>query len=310
VYPRKTFQQCLTSSLPYIVASRINKSLIQNLNKDAYPVLLEGIHCSGILPLLRKDKKIALRLHNNEADYYAGLAHAETHPLRNLYYSMEANRLARYQKALPHDVACAALSHSDISYFEDRLGWNKMKFVPLFIPWQQIEFKEGTGSYCLYHGNLSVAENSAAVKWLLRYVFAGMNIYFIVAGKAPDAKLRKEIAKYANASLIADPTDEKLTALIENAQVNLLPSLNRTGVKLKLLHALFKGRHCVTNSAGVAGSGLEAIVHVCEDAAGLKALLSKLMLQPFTTGEKEQRQALLQLYNNTENAAALSAWIC
>jgi hypothetical protein len=223
---------------------------------------------------------------------------------------MEANRLARYQKALPHDITCAALSRSDLSYFEDRLGWNKMKFVPLFIPWQQLEIKEGTGSYCLYHGNLSVAENSAAVKWLLRHVFAEMNILFVVAGKAPDAKLRKEIAKYPNTSLVADPSDEELEELIKNAQVNLLPSLNRTGVKLKLLHALFKGRHCVANSAGVGGSGLDAIVHICEDAAGLKALLSQLMLQPFTAEEKEQRHALLQLYDNAQNAAALSAWIC
>lgn len=309
-YPRKTFAQCLPSPRPYIVASRINKNLIKNLNEDAHPVLLEGIHCSGLLPYLRKDKKVTVRLHNNEALYYAGLAQTETHLLRNLYYSMEATRLERYQKALSHQISCAALSATDLRFFEDRLGWNKMLFAPLFVPWQQVVSKEGIGSFCLYHGNLSVPENKAAVKWLMQHVFAGTDISFVVAGKAPDAKLKQWMAKFPNTRLVADPHDAELEELIQDAQINILPSMNRTGVKLKLLHALFSGRHCISNSAGVAGSELEAAVHICEDAAGLKALVSRLMQQPFTEAEKKQRRDLLQLYNNSTNAAALSAWIC
>ncbi len=49
-----------------------------------------------------------------------------------------------------------------------------------------------------------------------------------------------------------------MTELIREAQINILPSFNTTGIKIKLLNAIFNGRHCLVNPAAIAGTGLGA----------------------------------------------------
>ena len=73
-YPRnKSLKYFLR--LPYIVSSGINKSLIGNLSKDNFPILLEGIHCTYYLYHNQlKDRKVVVRLHNVEFEYYHHLS--------------------------------------------------------------------------------------------------------------------------------------------------------------------------------------------------------------------------------------------
>src|SRR5690348_7675710 len=64
VYERRTGRKGLSSHLPYIIASRMNDDLLQALQKDAHPVLLEGIHCTGLLSSLDLHKrKVVVRIH-------------------------------------------------------------------------------------------------------------------------------------------------------------------------------------------------------------------------------------------------------
>src|ERR1700761_5773579 len=74
-YQRKKWHAFLLSSLPYIVATRKNRQLLDNLLKDDHPILMEGIHCTWLL----NDKRFAqrkkyVRLHNVEHDYYRHLS--------------------------------------------------------------------------------------------------------------------------------------------------------------------------------------------------------------------------------------------
>jgi hypothetical protein len=95
--------------------------------------------------------------------------------------------------------------------------------------------------------------------------------------------------------------------MICKAQIHVLPSFNNTGVKLKLLNALFNGRHCLVNQAGVDGSGMEGVCHIASDAASFKQAIEALYQQPFTEQEREKRQGLLQtIFSNEENARKLA----
>src|SRR4028119_75042 len=97
-YKRKSFLQSLSHSLPYIVSSRINPQLIHRLNSDEHPVLLEGFHCSGIIPYLNnKHRGIVIRVHNNEADYYHHLAKAEKSLFRKIFFKRESRLLHAWQ---------------------------------------------------------------------------------------------------------------------------------------------------------------------------------------------------------------------
>ena len=98
--------------------------------------------------------------------------------------------------------------------------------------------------------------------------------------------------------------------LVEDAQINLLPSLTTTGIKLKLLHALFSGRHCIVNTAMVDGTVMENACTVAEDEQAFAAAVQSLYHQPFTNEAMVQRQALLEMhFDNRRNAALLMKWI-
>src|SRR5689334_578324 len=100
VYERKTGWKGFSFKLPYIVSSRINIELVHNLNKDDHPVLLEGLHCTGIVHLLNKDKKVVVRMHNDEHEYYKQLASSVRNLSKKIYYRRESHSLKKYQHEL------------------------------------------------------------------------------------------------------------------------------------------------------------------------------------------------------------------
>lgn len=304
-YRRKSFLLSPTFSKPHIVSSRINKQLIERLNADDFPVILEGIHCTGIMPYLKnKERKIVVRLHNDEAIYYQHLAIAESNFFKRSYYAIESKRLRHYQSKLLPNAWYAALSDSDEQYFKKDYGLKQVFVVPAFIPWQQLTSLAGRGSYCLYHGNLAIAENESAARWLIQNIFSKFQIPFVIAGKNISQHLIKDAAAYQNISFNNHPTDVELEALIQHAHIHVLPGFNQTGVKLKLLHALFCGRFCITNNQEPGNSTTLAVAQTPED---YMRILKSFMDKSFTETDRMERQETLRLYNNQVNAEKLSA---
>lgn len=99
---------------------------------------------------------------------------------------------------------------------------------------------------------------------------------------------------------------DEIDALVRKAHVNVLPSMNNTGVKLKLLNALFNGRFCVTNTKGVKGSRITKGVTIYDNPEDWINGLSTLFDRPFSTADKKEREEVVQLYNNNENAQRLT----
>lgn len=309
-YPRTRNLSGFSFRLPFIVSSRICSSLSRRLQEDEYPVLLEGIHCTW--PLYARQltgRKVLIRLHNAEFEYYGQLARHEKNIWKRWYFRRESRLLKRYEAKVSAMAPILTVSHHDESLYRGVFGKQEIAFLPVFIPWQVATGKEGKGYYCLYHGNLSVNENEEAVTWLLEKVFSGNEIPFVIAGKSPSAHLRQLIEHYPNACLVSDPSDDEMKDMISKAQVHVLPSFNNTGIKLKLLNAVFNGRHCLVNEAAVLGSELEAYCHVANTAEAFAARIKELYEQPFTEQEQQQRNGLLNRYNNKANGEQLMKYL-
>ena len=306
-YKRKSFWQALPLSHPFIVQSRSNKELIKRLNEDDHPILLEGLHCSGIIPFLKNPQRVVLRMHNDEAAYYRYLAKTEKSFFKRLYFQQESSLLKRYQLHLTKSLKLACLSESDEETLNKAYSFDNVNFVPCFIPWQRIAIKRGQGDYCLYHGNMSVSENEEAALWLTRNVFSKVNVPLIIAGKGISKRLVSEQAQYKNVSFVHNPSISAINELIKDAQINVLPSMNGTGVKLKLLNALLNGRHCITNAAGVKGSRITTSLTVTDDPDAWIQAIKELMKRPFNDDEAVGRKAILNLYNNAANAENLNS---
>ena len=175
--------------------------------------------------------------------------------------------------------------------------------MPGFSAADSVCSETGRGDFVLYHGNLSVKENETASKWLIEKVFAELDLRCIIAGMNPDEKLQRLAEKHSNVTLVANPDDAEMIDLLRQAQVNILVTNQPTGLKLKLLNALYNGRFCLVNSDMVKGTSLESLCVVADEPEQMIAEINRLMEEDFTEDDIEERDAQMrQLYDNVANA--------
>ena len=227
-YKRKRGIRSLSLTVPYIVKSRNDSSLLKNLSRDNYPVLLEGTHCTLLLwKNALPNRKVMLRLHNIESDYYRLIAKKTNSFFKKLYYWNESRMLKRYEYAVAKKADIVlTVSEKDALQLKQVPGIKRVDHLPVFTGWNKVCCEEGTGDYCLYHGNLSVVENEAVALWLIESVFAGLRIPLKITGKNPSEKLVEAIKPYPHIEIIPNPEEITMGKLIRDAQINLLPSFS------------------------------------------------------------------------------------
>ena len=301
-YQRDTSFVKQLSLTPYIVKSRQSEALVQDLLKDDYPILCEGLHTTAVLNDKRlKDRKIYVRAHNVEHDYYQALADSEKWGKKKWFYLAEAWKLRRYEPVLRKAAGIFAISQKDADYFARR--YENVTLVPGFNATDSVCSETGRGDYVLYHGNLSVRENEEAAKWLIDNVFSELDGHCIVAGLNPSEKLLKLAERHSNVTLVANPDDAEMIDLLRQAQVNILVTNQPTGLKLKLLNALYNGRFCLVNGDMVRGTSLDDLCVVADEPEQMIAEIKRLMDEDFTEDDIEERDlAMRQLYDNESNA--------
>jgi hypothetical protein len=287
---------------PYVVASRRSEALVKDLLKDDYPILCEGLHTTAVLSDRRlKGRRIFVRAHNVEHDYYRLLAESEPTCWKRWFYRIESKKLRRYEPVLKRAAGIFAITQHDADYFNARYG--RTLLVPGFSALSRVCSETGRGDYVLYHGNLSVAENEKAAEWLVEQVFAKLDFPCVVAGLNPPDALRELCEQYSHVSLKANPDDAEMMDLLRNAQVNVLVTDQPTGLKLKLLNALYNGRFCLVNDDMVRGTSLDRLCVVVETPERFVEEIKRLMEEDFTTEDIEERdEAMKELYQNEKNA--------
>lgn len=287
--------------LPYIVTSRISEQLIQNLIKDDYPILLEGLHSCGVLLDSRmKGRRIFVRTHNVEHEYYKYLAETEKNLRKKLFLRMESNKLRRFESVLSKATGILAISNKDYEYFKQ--SYDNVYLIPAYAGFDKVDVLEGQGDYVLYHGKLDISENYNAAEFLIKEVFKGLDIKLKIAGMNPPHHLVKCAESEPNIELIENPEDDDLQELIRNAQINILVTAQSTGLKLKLLNALFNGRYCVVNDKMVEGLDINDLCIVANTANELKTVISDLMTKPFVEEQVEIRKSRMDAFYNPSHA--------
>lgn len=310
-YERKSFLKGFSFRLPFIVSSRANPSLLSNLLKDDYPVLLEGIHCTYFLYSGElKNRKVFVRLHNVEFEYYEELSKSASNIFKKNYFRLESFLLKKYENNIANKCSFIAVSEKDKETYQQKFEVRNIEYLPVFLPFSDVKSEEGSGNFCLYHGNLSVPENEKAALWLMKNVFNSLDIPFVVAGKNPSRHLETIAHKNENFCIVANLSEKEMDDLIRKAQVNILPSFNKTGIKIKLLNALFNGRYVVTNPSAVEKSNLESICEIADSASEFKKIITELFQKSFTQSEIDKRKKIVEgIYDNHANAVKLIQWI-
>jgi hypothetical protein len=75
---------------------------------------------------------------------------------------------------------------------------------------------------------------------------------------------------------------------------------------LKLLAALFNGRHCIVNTPMVANTGLEDLCLIADEADKMAAQIEQTFSTSFDMNEKKKREAVLsESFSNGVNVKKL-----
>ncbi|GAB4208674.1 MAG: hypothetical protein Fur0023_20420 [Bacteroidia bacterium] len=295
--------------LPYTVTSRINKELLNNLIKDDHPILFETLHTAYFInhPLLKNRKKI-LRLSNIEHHYYYHLFLSEKNIFKKLYFLLESIKLYFYEKqTFRYADLILPVTQNDVNYINKYYARANVYLVPSFHPFKDIFVWKGKGEYLLYHGNLSVPENYKAAEYLLKNIAPQISIPIIIAGKNPPKFLVKKCQKYKNVQLVANPDDDEMKQLIQNAHIVWLFTHQDTGLKLKLIHSLFTARFIVCNSKMIAGTPLKSNLsfYIKDTPQEMINTIQALQQSEFDDGHINQRKDLIQWFDNIEQIGKL-----
>lgn len=297
-YPRSLSVWHQFSRLPFIVKTRNSKQLLANLLKNNYPILFEGLHSCYFLnhsELALRNKFV--RSHNIEHKYYKGLAENASSLAKKVYFSIDALKLKHFERVLSHATAILAISEADKKYLEQY--FNNVILVLPSHPSDEVNILEGFGDYILYHADLSTQENIEAATYIMNEIAPNVEANFVFAGKNPSEEIQKLVALNDNCEIFANPDHAEMQQYIANAHINLLPTFQATGFKLKLLNALFNGRFCVGTPEMVAGTGLDSVCEIANSPEEMIHLIRQKLNEPFSFEEIEKRKALMKMYSNS-----------
>lgn len=310
-YPRIKKWYHLLSLLPFIVRTRISSELKNNLLKDDYPILFEALHsCFLLQDIDFLHRKKIFRESNIEHQYYWELSRQEKKLARKIYFWQEAIKLRWFETRLKSADLMLVVSESETSYFRKKFPGNSVHYLPSFHGNKEIKSKTGQGDYLLYHAKLSVAENHHAAMQLIDKVFSKISYSVYIAGMSPFDELKEKVNRYPNIQLIENPSPDEMENLVINAQLHCLYTDQGTGLKLKLINVLFKGRFILLNDKMLNGVPIPAqLFHVENNLEEWKKKIDEIMRVHFSVIDIEHRKNSLSLFNDELNSKKMIQWI-
>ena len=297
-YQRNSIIFSLFSLLPFRIKSRVNKELISNLKSINAPILFEGLHT--IYPLLKFNFKDSfVRTHNIEHLYFFGLAKSEKNILKKVFFKFEGLRLKIFERHLNKAKGIFTISPFEQNYFSQL--YKKSYYVPAFH--ESLEIKNNTkqGDFILYHGDLRVSDNIKAALFLIS-VYKDTSYKFVIATSAKEKSVLEKIKKHDNIFLEEIPTKEDLDILFTKAHINTLISFQKTGIKLKLLNTLYRGKHIIANSELIEDTGIENLCHLANSKKEILEKTAQLFKEKFSDVELQKRSKKLEDFNPKKSA--------
>ncbi|MFN8231410.1 MAG: glycosyltransferase family 1 protein [Bacteroidia bacterium] len=296
------------SFLPFTVKSRLNKTLLNNLLSNNYPILFEVLHTCYLLKASALKNRFKIYRHSNiEHDYYNALAKGESNWLKKIYFKIEAIKLKSFEKIVQHAQLILTVNKKDTLYFKTKYPKVKTEYLPSFHAFNQINLSTFLKNQILFHGNLSVSENYNAAIWIINEIVSKTNNEFIFAGLNPNQKLVELINKTKNCKLITNPNETDLQNLIKESFINILYTHQATGLKLKLLNVLYNANTIICNSKMIEGTDIEAKGGVILANSPNEFIKAIAQVNNASTNSNLllERQKLLHSYNNQINAEKL-----
>lgn len=293
-YQQKTGHKGFSFMAPFSISSYYDKKLISTLNKDQHPILFHGIDTTyNVKDIERSGRKIFIRLLENELpnEFYNSKFNIHDNSRWHDFFSItKSNYKNDLLKQFPLLVPTQETS--------DTLTAKNKKIstylIPPFIGIPTYSGENGTGNFCLFHGDLTSHKLEKAAHWLLDNIFNEIDIPFVIAGNDPSKSLEAAAHRQLNTCLVANPSANERLELIKKAQLNILPSMGGSSTTHEMIQSLIFGKHILALEKNNTTDELLDMVHFEHAKEELKNKVKALFELSFTEDEKNKREAFLQ----------------
>lgn len=204
--------------------------------------------------------KVVLHEHNAEYVMWSRLAELENNPLKKLLLKVESKRIAKAEKAYakradqvwaaPND--CKELTAIGIAAEKLRKTYHLGEDFMIDSP--DIVFTD-TEKRILFIGTLTWEANVDGLLWFLRTVWPELKkdkeVNLDIIGKNPDPRLIALAEKDPQVNFLGFIDD--LEPYYNRSRVFIVPLRFGSGIKVKLLNALYRGLPTVTTEIGIEG---------------------------------------------------------
>jgi polysaccharide biosynthesis protein PslH len=236
------------------------KDVLKNHHFDI--VQLESLFASPYISLIRQTSpgsKIVLRSHNVENEIWFQKSNNAKNFLSALYLKHLAKKLKQYEDITLKKVdAVAAISENDAHYF-------KKINAKILVETIQTAMEEGNENHTplladtfFFIGSFDWQPNADGINWLLKEVWPNVvnkfpHLKFRIAGrKMPQSLMKQTIPGVDFLGEIEDASD-----FIKSNGIMLVPLFSGSGIRIKILEAMAKGKAVISTSLGAEGIGAE-----------------------------------------------------
>ena len=228
------------------------------LQREEFDVVhVESIFLTPYVPLIRRHSKakVILRAHNVEHLIWKRVAQSTRHGLKRWYLNHLSLTLRAYELEHLNDydgVVC--ITRNDADYFRSHGCRRPITHIPFGVEPESVGNVSVEPASLFHIGAMDWMPNQESIRWLLEEVWP------VVHRTVPQARLylagRKMPARWMNAriegvTVVGEVPDAMY--FIGSKQINVVPLLSGSGIRVKIIEAMSLGKAVVTTTVGAQG---------------------------------------------------------
>ena len=242
------------------VSTEFSRRLAQVLDEEQFDVVhLESVFMTPYMPVIRahSQAKVVLRAHNVEHMIWKLVAQSERNPLKRWYLKHLSLTLGAYEREHLNDYDGVVCITANDEQLIRTMGCRKpMLSIPFGVtPETETQVEEEPNS--LFHiGSMDWMPNLEGVKWFLKQVWPKVHermphlTLYLAGRKMPEELMRLETEGVRVLGEVPDAA-----YFIMSKQINVVPLLSGSGIRVKIIEAMSAGKVVVTTTIGAAGIG-------------------------------------------------------
>ncbi len=242
------------------ISNRFAQRLTEILNEQTFDVVhIESIFLTPYVPLIRRHSqaKVILRAHNVEHLIWRRVAQSTRNPFKRNYLKHLSLTLRAYELEHINDYdSVVCITQADADYFTQNGCRRPVTSIPFGVtPPEPSGSQEPPEANSLCHiGAMDWIPNQESIAWLLDSVWP------VIHREVPQAHLylagRKMPAKWMRANIegvtVVGEVDDA-SEFIRGKQINIVPLLSGSGIRVKIIEAMAAGKIVVTTTVGAQG---------------------------------------------------------